>query len=73
MLILSVAGTAVKLNGNQSPTQTWFNTACGITGAPWRRIFTGGTTQTALPSPNFTASGSTMSTTATLNPWVALS
>jgi hypothetical protein len=73
VLILSVAGTAVKLNGNQSPTQTWFNTGCGITGSPWRRIFTGGTTQTALPSPSFSATGTTMSTTATLNPWVALS
>jgi hypothetical protein len=73
VLFLSVASTPVKLNGNQSPTQTWFNMGCGITGVPWRRIFTGGTTQTALPSPSFTASGATMSTTATLNPWVALS
>lgn len=74
LLFLSVASTAVHLQGITSDTAAqigFLNIGLSNTAAPWLKFFVQATGQTALPA-SFTISGTTMNATNALAPWAVL-
>lgn len=75
LLLMSNASSAVHLQGITSDTAAqigFLNLGLSNTAPPWFKFFVNGTGQTALPSPTFAVSGTTMAATNALAPWACL-